>query len=286
MARRSAPSTWSPAASLTLSTFLQSDRPLTSGQGGYYGAKWPAPRKIHSLHEVLSLVLLGLGTLLFLALISYAPADVPSWFPLSSVASPRGPVLNFIGRLGAIVACSSYAFLGAASYLLAALLLGYGGAKLLNPELRLTARAWWSIAFIVSGACLAHLLPWSLLDMERLNIAGQGGWVGKWIGGMLFKQSARRSGSLIVLCLLYVSSLILLTGIHPIAVAAQIAAWPSQWLEKRRAAKMTKADEQGRLALEAERLDRERRKLEKTLAKKGVRSRRPKPTPFPASLRC
>src|SRR6188768_1516466 len=64
----------------------------------------------HSLHEVLSLVLLGLGTLLFLALISYTPADVPSWFPLSSVASPRGPVLNFIGRSGAIVACSSYAF--------------------------------------------------------------------------------------------------------------------------------------------------------------------------------
>ena len=132
----------------------------------------------HSLHEVLSLVLLGLGTLLFLALISYTPVDVPSWFPLSSQAAARGPVFNFIGRTGAIVACSSYAFLGAASYLLAALLLGYGGAKLLNPELRLSTRAWWSIAFIASGACLAHLLPWSLLDMERLNIAGPGGWVG------------------------------------------------------------------------------------------------------------
>src|ERR1700728_2962240 len=129
----------------------------------------------HSLHEVLSLLLLGFGTLLFLALISYTPADVPSWFPLSSVASPHGPVLNFIGRLGAITACLSYAFLGAASYLLAALLLGYGGAKLLNPALRLTQRAFWSIGFVISGACLAHLLPWPMLDMDRLNIAGQGG---------------------------------------------------------------------------------------------------------------
>src|SRR5581483_12279104 len=111
-------------------------------------------------------------------------------------------------------ACSSYAFLGAASYLLAALLLGYGGAKLLNPEMRLTSRAWWSVAFIASGACLAHLLPWSVLDMERLNIAGPGGWVGKWIGGMLLKNLLGTVGSFIVLSVLYVSSLILLTGLH------------------------------------------------------------------------
>ncbi|MEP6669382.1 MAG: DNA translocase FtsK 4TM domain-containing protein [Chthoniobacter sp.] len=223
----------------------------------------------HPLHEVLSLVFLGFGTLLYLALISYAPTDVPSWFPLSSFASPRGPVLNFVGRSGAIVACSSYAFLGAASYLLAALLLGYGGAKLLNPEMRLTSRAWWSIAFIASGACLAHLLPWSVLDMERLNIAGPGGWVGKWIGGMLLKNLLGTVGSTIVLLVVYVSSLILLTGLHPIGAARQIAAWPSVYLEKYRARKMAKADEKERLALEAERLDRQRKKLEKTLSKRG-----------------
>jgi len=223
----------------------------------------------HSLHEVLSLVLLGLGTLLFLALISYTPADVPSWFPLSSVASPRGPVLNFIGRSGAIVACSSYAFLGAASYLVAALLLGYGGMKLLNPDQRLTARAWWAVAFVASGACLAQRFP-GLLDMERLNIAGAGGWVGKWIGDLLLRNLIGGPGSIIVLLLLYVSSLILLTGLHPISAARQIAAWPGLWMEKRRAAQMARADEQQRLDLESARLDRERRKLEKSMAKKGT----------------
>jgi S-DNA-T family DNA segregation ATPase FtsK/SpoIIIE len=235
----------------------------------------------HSLHEVFSLVLLGLGMLLFLALISYTPTDVPSWFPLSSVASPRGPVLNFIGRIGAIVACCSYAFLGAASYLVSALLLGYGGAKLLNPDLRLTLRAWWAVAFVTSGACLAHLLPWSLLDLERLNIAGPGGWVGKWIGGLLFKNLLGTVGSLIVLTLLYLSSLILLTGLHPIAAARQIARWPALWTEKRRAAQMAKADEQERLVLEAARLERERRKLEKSLAKKGATL--PEPASEPAA---
>ena len=223
----------------------------------------------HSLHEVLSLVLLGLGTLLFLALISYTPADVPSWFPLSSVASPRGPVLNFIGRSGAIVACSIYAFLGAASYLVAALLLGYGGMKLLNPDQRLTTRAWWAVAFVASGACLAQRFP-GLLDMERLNIAGAGGWVGKWIGDLLLRNLIGGPGSVIVLLLVYVSSLILLTGLHPIAAARQIATWPGLFMEKRRAAQMARADEQERLVLEGARLDRERRKLEKSLAKKGT----------------
>jgi S-DNA-T family DNA segregation ATPase FtsK/SpoIIIE len=235
----------------------------------------------HSVHEVLSLVLLGLGTLLFLALISYTPTDVPSWFPLSSVASPRGPVLNFVGRTGAIAACVFYSFLGAASYLVAALLLGYGGMKLLNPDLRLTARAWWAVAFVASGACLAQLLPWSLLDMERLNIAGPGGWVGKWLGALLFKNLLGPVGSVIVLTLLYLSSLILLTGLHPVATARQIAAWPGIWIEKRRARKMAEADEKGRLALEAERLERQRRKLEKTLAKKGAVPAEAEPAPAP-----
>jgi S-DNA-T family DNA segregation ATPase FtsK/SpoIIIE len=225
--------------------------------------------QLHSLHEVLSLVLLGLGTLLFLALISYSPTDVPSWFPLSSEASPRGPVLNFIGRTGAIVACSSYAFLGAASYLVAALLLAYGGMKLLNPEQRLTARAWWAVAFVASGACLAHRFP-GMLDMKRLNIAGAGGWVGKWVGDDLMASLIGDLGSAIVLVVLYASSLILLTGLHPIATARHVASWPGLWMEKRRAAQMAQADEQERLVLESARLERERRKLEKNLAKKGA----------------
>ncbi len=224
----------------------------------------------HSFHEVLSLVLLGAGTLLFLALISYTPADVPSWFPLSSVAAARGPMLNFIGSLGAIAACCCYAFLGAASYLVAALLLGYGGAKLLNPELRLTTRASWSIAFIVSGASLAHLMPFRLIDAPRLNIVSEGGWVGKVIGGVLFDNLLGSVGSIIVLVLLYVASLILLTGIHPIAAGRELAALPGVWLEKWRAHKLANAEDQERLQLEAERLDRERRKLEKTLAKRGL----------------
>ena len=223
-----------------------------------------------TVHEVVSLVLLGLGTLLFLALISYTPADVPSWFWLSSGAGARGPALNFIGRAGAIVACCSYAFLGAASYLVAALLLGYGGAKLLHPELRLQPRSLWSVVFVLSGACLAHLLPWSLLDLEKLNIAGPGGWVGKWLGEFVFRNVLGIVGSIIFLLLIYCVSLVFMTGVNPLAVVRAIAGAPQQWRAKVHAWKMARADEQQQLQLESERVEKARKKLERSLKKQGA----------------
>jgi S-DNA-T family DNA segregation ATPase FtsK/SpoIIIE len=229
-----------------------------------------AQEENHTIQEVAGLVLLGLGTLLFLALISYAPGDVPSWFPLSSAASSGGRRLNFIGPFGAIVACLCYSFLGAAAYLLPAVLLGYGGAKLLSPGLRLTRRAVWCAMFIVSAACLAHLLPFALIDSSRLNIAGEGGWLGKWIGEYLFGNMLGEVGAVIVLLCTYAASLILMTGIHPIALVRKGLLLPAKWRDEREAKRLARANDRERLAIEAERVARERRKLEKSLAKKGV----------------
>ncbi len=223
-----------------------------------------------TFQEVLSLVLLGTGTLYFLALISYSPADVPSWFPLSSHAGVRGPVLNFIGRLGAIVACCSYAFLGAGSYLVTALLLGYGGAKLLDPETRAGLRGLWSIGFVFSGSALLHLLPWSVLNLDRLNIAGQGGWVGKWVGEYIFRNTVGVVGAVIALVFLYAISLIYLTGVRPIHAARQLAAIPPLVRARYFAWRMSRANDQQRLQIEAERCEKARRRLEKTLTKKGI----------------
>src|SRR5450755_951572 len=105
-------------------------------------------------NEVFALVLLGAGTLLFLALISYAPKDLPSWVPFSHISPPNRPAQNFIGPFGAIIAGFSYLMIGAASYLLAVVLLGFGGAKLFNTRLRALPRLIWIVLFIVSAACL------------------------------------------------------------------------------------------------------------------------------------
>ena len=224
----------------------------------------------HSIHEALGLTLLGLGILLFLALVSYHPRDVPTWFPLHAFEPANRHTLNFIGPFGAMVACAFYSFLGAGSYLVAAVLLGYGGTKLLQPDWQLTRRSFWVIAFIVSGACLAHLLPFTLIDSTRLNIPGEGGWIGKWVGESIFRAALGKAGALIVLLLLYVVSLMLMTGLHPITVVRAAINFPGRAAERVHAWRMARASEAEQLALEAQRLEKQRRKLERSLLRKGA----------------
>jgi S-DNA-T family DNA segregation ATPase FtsK/SpoIIIE len=187
--------------------------------------------------EVLGLVLLGTGTLLFLALVSYSPADVPSWVFFSKQGAPSEITENFIGPVGAIVAGFCYFLLGAASYLLAVVLIGFGGAKFLSAGLDLKKRAGWMAAFVVSGACLAGIQPWFLQSWkEHFNILGPGGWLGLALGKTVLAGLLGAVGATILLVLLYLASLILMTGMHPVkffrAVMVEVPAW---WRARREA---------------------------------------------------
>jgi len=85
----------------------------------------------HRLHqEVIGLLLLGAGTLLFLALLSYDAHDLPDWFPLASSSNPNRHAQNFIGIAGACAGGILYFLFGAASFLIAAIFFGFGTLKL------------------------------------------------------------------------------------------------------------------------------------------------------------
>jgi S-DNA-T family DNA segregation ATPase FtsK/SpoIIIE len=189
--------------------------------------------------EVLGLILLGAGTLLFLALVSYNPEDVPAWVPLiSKQAGGTGATENFIGPVGAVMAGAGYFFLGAASYLLAVVLIGFGGAKFLDHSLRLDRRRWaWIAAFVVSGASLAGIQPWFLQSWnEHFNILGPGGWFGFALGRTVLAGLLGLVGATILLSLLYLASLILMTGTHPVKFfKALVVAIPAWWRERREA---------------------------------------------------
>src|SRR2546427_9918687 len=102
--------------------------------------------------EVFALILLFVGTLLFLALVSYTPKDVPSWIWFSHISPSNHPAQNFIGPVGAIVAGIFYQCIGGfASVLLAAALLGVGAAEMFFSPLRVAPRLPWVVLFFFSG---------------------------------------------------------------------------------------------------------------------------------------
>jgi S-DNA-T family DNA segregation ATPase FtsK/SpoIIIE len=226
-------------------------------------------------NEVFALLLLGAGTLLFLALISYAPKDLPSWVPFSHISPPNRPAQNFIGPFGAIIAGFSYLMIGAASYLLAVVLLGFGGAKLFHSKLRVTPRLVWLLLFIVSGACLLQLQTRHLQGWRAaIYIQGPGGWVGYSLGKKLLQTWMGGVGSVILLTGVYVSSLILMTGLRPIHIVRQTVAGMGngmialrEWEQKRR---MRRADLKGQLEIKQRELARQGRVIEKQLRKQGA----------------
>jgi S-DNA-T family DNA segregation ATPase FtsK/SpoIIIE len=226
-------------------------------------------------NEVFALILLGVGTLLFLALISYNPKDLPSWVPWSYLSPPNRPVQNFIGPFGAILASICYFIIGAASYLLAAILLGFGAAKLLHAGLRVSRRIPWIVLFIASGACLLQLQTARLRGWKNaFNIPGPGGWIGDIFGATLLLNSMGRVGSIILLSGIYVAALILMTGLRPIhivretvALMGRLGAKLHQWRINRQ---LRRTDLKGQLEIEKKEKARQQRAVEKQLKKLGA----------------
>lgn len=134
---------------------------------------------------VIDLTLLGLGALLLAALISYQPRDVPGLVPIiANSATGSHASHNLIGPVGAIVAGFFYFLVGAGSYVVAAELLGYGGAKLLDPGLRIARRVPWAIGAVLSFACIADLQHVFLTDWTKtMGIPGRGDGSGIGSGG-------------------------------------------------------------------------------------------------------
>src|SRR5206468_4398103 len=86
-------------------------------------------------NEVFALILLFVGTLLFFALISYTPKDVPSWVWFSHISPSNHPAQNFIGPVGAIVAGNFLEWIGDLAWsLVAGVLLGFGWTKLFDSR--------------------------------------------------------------------------------------------------------------------------------------------------------
>ena len=235
--------------------------------------------RLSAWNEVFALVLLFAGTLLFFALISYTPKDIPSWFWFSHVSPANHPAQNFIGPLGAIVAGIYYQLIGVfASLLLAAVLLGFGAAKLFHPRLRVTLRIPWIILFLISGACLDQ--AWGISHFlgrkVPVDIQGPGGLIGYRLSDEhrgLLPAALGPVGSVLLVVGVYLTTLILVTGLRPIHLVREMVnltrrsvAKMHEWRVRRTIRKSDLKEQlktqKGRSALEA---------LQKQLKKRGLR---------------
>jgi len=234
--------------------------------------------RLSAWNEVFALVLLFAGTLLFFALISYTPKDIPSWLWFSHVSPANHPAQNFIGPLGAIVAGICYQLIGVfASLLLAAVLLGFGAAKLFYPRLSLTLRIPWIVLFLVSGACLDQAWGISYLLGRKVpvDIQGPGGLIGYRLsdeGRGLLPAALGPVGSVLLIVGVYLTTLILVTGLRPIHLVREMVnltrrsvAKLAEWRVRR---SIRKSDLKEKLKTEKER--RALEALQKQLKKKGV----------------
>jgi DNA segregation ATPase FtsK/SpoIIIE, S-DNA-T family len=230
--------------------------------------------------EVFALILLFVGTLLFFALISYTPKDVPSWIWFSHISPSNHPAQNFIGPVGAIVAGICYQLIGVfASLLLAAVLLGFGAAKLFHSRLRVVPRLPWIVLFIISGACLDQLWDIShLLGLKvPVDIQGSGGLIGYRLADEhrgLLRAALGPVGSLILVMGVYLTTLILVTGLRPIHLVRETVGGTQrvgtrlrEWQLRR---KLRRSDLKEKLEISERQLARQRRALEKQLKKRGM----------------
>jgi len=209
-------------------------------------ARKPAKKQMKKQHAVLEgesgqeLVGIGIiaaGLLLFVSLLKFTPVDFVDWKVVGSFApegAEDGPTQNLIGPVGALIGFVFVFLFGAASYLVAvgAIWLGVAVAWFKS---RLGIRTLLGFGILM----LASASLFNVLGLFEGESHGRwpGGALGEGVGHYVFQNLLGTVGSAILLASIYMVSLILLTGWHPIAFTRSSVAGAKTWLVARREAR-------------------------------------------------
>ncbi len=185
--------------------------------------------------EMMGIVLILVGLLLFFSLLRFTTVDFADWKFLGSFA-PEGAesedTQNLIGPIGALIGFVLIALFGAAAYLVAVGTIWLG-----------VVVAWFKSRLGVHTLLgFGSLMLASAALFSVLGIFGSvhfGGWhggaIGEGLGNFIFKNLLGTWGSAIVLFGVYVTSLILLTGWHPVAFVRTSVATSREFITEWRA---------------------------------------------------
>lgn len=227
------------------------------------------PKSQGTQAAVIGLLLVGLAVLLAVALISFSPGQIPLRTPLiGAVSTGKHVANNACGVVGAIAAGYFYFLFGAAAWLWIIVLGGYGIAKLAARGFSIRDRMGWSFLLILSGAALLDQQGWFFQDWRNLEFCARspGGWLGLWTAKAFNPMGA--VGAPLLLTILYLVSLVLAIGFHPIHVLRR--GWTrmkNHFAEKERL-RLEAMEEEERMAAEQAKLAKQAEKLERQLKKK------------------
>ena len=163
--------------------------------------------------------LILLAILLLLSLISYQSTDLREIRGLREYTDrePNATHSNAVGVVGAILGWLQLQCFGAAAFLIP-LGVAWLGVRRLFLTGQFGWRTWAGFAvFIFSGAALASVVGWFDGWAGSNLIGGKGGGMfGLGFGEKLFQRLLSTLGAVLVLGFVYISSLVLFLGLHPI----------------------------------------------------------------------
>ena len=187
--------------------------------------------------EMVGIGIIAAGLLLFVSLLKFTPVDFVDWKVVGNFApegAEDGPTQNLIGPLGALVGFVFVFLFGAASYLVAVGTIWLG-----------VAVAWFKSTLGVrtllgfGTLMLASAALFNVLGLFDGQSHGRwpGGALGEGVGHYVFQNLLGTVGSAILLGSIYLISLILLTGWHPIAFTRSSLTGVKTWFVARRKAR-------------------------------------------------
>ncbi|SKA81017.1 FtsK/SpoIIIE family protein [Prosthecobacter debontii] len=192
-------------------------------------------------NDAIGIAMLVLAAMYLLALVSYDPMDLPSWFWLSVTDQPNAVVKNFVGRFGAMGAGLSLYLAGMAIYLLPISMTWFGVCKLAS-NLKVTGRSWLGVALMVISMAAIFEVQDILNQRDNITPLGGGGGFGYLIGGSILANLLGSVGSTVVLAGVYAVGFFLASGIHPLQAIQDIRmeitqAWETWQIRKELAAR-------------------------------------------------
>ncbi|MES2737469.1 MAG: DNA translocase FtsK [Verrucomicrobiota bacterium] len=192
-------------------------------------------------NDAVGIAMLVLAAMYLLALVSYDPMDLPTWFWLSVTDQPNLVVKNFVGRFGAMGAGASLYLAGMAIYLLPFSMTWFGVCKLAS-NVKVTGRSWLGVALMVITTAAIFEVQDILNQRDNITPLGGGGGFGYLIGGSILANLLGKVGSTVVLAGIYAVGFFLASGIHPLqaiqAIRTEITrAWETYQIRREIAAR-------------------------------------------------